>query len=44
MTSDIFSGVVPALMTPCTADRQPDFDGLVRKGRELVAAGMAAVV
>lgn len=44
MTSDIFSGVVPALMTPCTPDRQPDFDALVRKGRELVDAGMSAVV
>ncbi len=44
MKAKIFSGVVPALMTPCTADRQPDFDGLVRKGEELIAAGMSAVV
>lgn len=44
MKADIFSGVVPALMTPCTPDRQPDFDALVRKGKELVAAGMSAVV
>jgi len=44
MKAKIFSGVVPALMTPCTADRQPDFDGLVRKGQELTAAGMSAVV
>jgi len=44
MQSDIFSGVIPALMTPCTPDRAPDFDALVRKGRALVAAGMSAVV
>jgi 1-pyrroline-4-hydroxy-2-carboxylate deaminase len=44
MTSTIFTGTIPALMTPCTADRLPDFDALVRKGRELVDAGMSAVV
>jgi 4-hydroxy-tetrahydrodipicolinate synthase len=31
-------------MTPCTADRRPDFDALVRKGQEMIAAGMSAVV
>jgi 1-pyrroline-4-hydroxy-2-carboxylate deaminase len=40
----IFSGCIPALMTPCGADRAPDFDALVRKGRELISAGMSAVV
>ena len=44
MNAAIFSGVIPALMTPCKPDRSPDFDALVRKGRELVAAGMSAVV
>lgn len=44
MKLDIFSGCVPALMTPCKADRTPDFDALVRKGKELVAAGMSGVV
>jgi dihydrodipicolinate synthase/N-acetylneuraminate lyase len=44
MKAQIFSGVIPALMTPCKADRSPDFDGLVRKGKELIAAGMSAVV
>lgn len=44
MTSKIFSGVIPALMTPCNNDRTPDFDALVRKGRELVEKGMSAVV
>ncbi|QIR87092.1 dihydrodipicolinate synthase family protein [Paracoccus sp. AK26] len=44
MNTQIFTGVIPALMTPCTADRQPDHDALVRKAQELVAAGMSAVV
>jgi len=44
MKAKIFSGVIPALMTPCKPDRTPDFDALVRKGHELVAAGMSAVV
>ncbi|MEX6505341.1 dihydrodipicolinate synthase family protein [Jiella sp. M17.18] len=42
--TNIFSGCVPALMTPCGSDRRPDFDALVQKGRELVGAGMRAVV
>ena len=42
--SNIFTGTIPALMTPCTADRKPDFDALVRKGRELIGIGMSAVV
>lgn len=44
MTNNIFTGTMPALMTPCTAERKPDFDALVRKGRELIEAGMSAVV
>lgn len=44
MTTGIFSGTIPALMTPCRADRTPDFDKLVEKGRELIALGMSAVV
>jgi 4-hydroxy-tetrahydrodipicolinate synthase len=44
MDNSIFTGCMPALMTPCTADRTPDFDALVRKGKELIAAGMSAVV
>ncbi|MEC7965640.1 MAG: dihydrodipicolinate synthase family protein [Pseudomonadota bacterium] len=44
MTSNIFTGTIPALMTPCTADRKPDFDALVKTGKELIAAGMSAVV
>lgn len=42
--SNIFTGTIPALMTPCTADRTPDYDALVRKARELIDAGMSAVV
>ena len=42
--STIFSGTIPALMTPCKADRTPDFDALVRKGKELIELGMSAVV
>jgi len=44
MTDNIFTGTMPALMTPCTAERKPDFNALVRKGRELIDAGMSAVV
>lgn len=44
MDSRIFSGCIPALMTPCTADRTPDFEALVRKGQELIAAGMSSLV
>lgn len=42
--SNIFTGTIPALMTPCTEDRRPDFDALVKKGKEMIAAGMSAVV
>lgn len=44
MKAEIFSGVIPALMTPCKPDRTPDFEALVRKGKELISAGMSAVV
>src|SRR5690606_9288824 len=44
MSPKIFSGCIPALMTPCNADRTPDFDALVRKGQELIATGMSAVI
>nr|WP_272214583.1 dihydrodipicolinate synthase family protein [Marinicella sp. W31]MDC2880208.1 dihydrodipicolinate synthase family protein [Marinicella sp. W31] len=44
MSDTIFTGCIPALMTPCKADRTPDFEALARKGRELVDAGMSAVV
>lgn len=44
MDNSIFTGTIPALMTPCTVDRQPDFDALVKKGKELIGLGMRAVV
>jgi 4-hydroxy-tetrahydrodipicolinate synthase len=44
MTANIFSGVIPALMTPCNDLRIPDYDALVRKAGELIAQGMSAVV
>lgn len=31
-------------MTPCTEDRKPDFDALVRMGKKLISDGMSAVV
>ena len=44
MDSSIFQGCIPALMTPCRADRTPDHAALVDKARELIAAGMSGVV
>ncbi|MFN3723164.1 MAG: dihydrodipicolinate synthase family protein [Paracoccaceae bacterium] len=44
MDTTVFTGVIPALMTPCKADRTPDFDALVRKAGQLMDAGMSGVV
>ena len=47
MSSSVFEGCMPALMTPCVEERGarvPDLDALVEKGKELVDAGMSAVV
>lgn len=44
MVSNVFTGTMPALTTPCKSDRTPDFDALVKKGKEMIAAGMSAVV
>ena len=41
---NVFSGCIPALMTPCDKHGTPDFDALAAKGRELVDAGMNSVV
>ncbi len=40
----IFSGTMPALMTPCKKDRSPDFEALLRKAEELISVGMSGVV
>jgi len=44
LSSDVFRGCMPALMTPCLADRSVNYEALVRKARELIDAGMRAVV
>lgn len=44
MDATIFSGCIPALMTPCLPDRTPDYETLVETGRRLIAEGMSAVV
>ena len=44
MSAAVFKGMMPALMTPCLPDRTPDFDALVRKGKEMMEAGMSAVI
>lgn len=44
MTTNIFRGCIPALMTPCKPDRTPDFAALVKKAQELIKTGMSAVV
>ncbi len=42
--SNIFSGTIPALMTPCDAQGTPDFDALVATAKQLIATGMDSVV
>jgi len=42
--TNVFSGCIPALMTPCSQDGIPNFDALVATGKSLIAAGMRAVV
>ena len=44
MNANIFQGCIPALMTPCLSDRTPNYAALVRKAKDLLAAGMHAVV
>ena len=44
MSDNVFTGCIPALMTPCTPARKPDFNALAAKGRQLIDAGMSAVV
>jgi 1-pyrroline-4-hydroxy-2-carboxylate deaminase len=44
MSSQVFSGTIPALMTPCGPDRRPDFDALVKMGERLISAGMSGLV
>ena len=40
----VFTGCMPALMTPCDASGRPDFDALTERAKALVDLGMRAVV
>ena len=40
----VFTGCIPALMTPCDASGTPDFDALAARGKALVDLGMRGVV
>lgn len=44
MDTTIYDGCIPALMTPCNAAGEPDFETLVRVGKQLVDQGMSGVV
>lgn len=44
MSESVFRGCIPALMTPCDGDGNPNWDALVSKGQELIETGMRAVV
>ena len=44
MDSSIFCGGIPALMTPANEMGAPNTEALVRKGKELIQAGMNAAV
>nr|WP_238383158.1 dihydrodipicolinate synthase family protein [Rubripirellula obstinata] len=42
--ASVFRGCIPALMTPCDSQGKVNTEALVRKGKELMDAGMTAVV
>ena len=44
MSNSIFTGCLPALMTPCDKVRSVNTDALVKKGLELMDAGMNGVI
>jgi dihydrodipicolinate synthase/N-acetylneuraminate lyase len=44
METNFYHGVIPALMTPCNADRTPNYLSLVKKAESLMEVGMSAVV
>ena len=43
-SNPIFSGCIPALMTPCDKNGTPDFKSLAEMGLSLIKVGMRAVV
>ena len=44
MSSNIFRGCIPALMTPCDINGNPNYDALVDTAKRLVKVGMRGVV
>ena len=44
MSDSIFCGCIPALMTPCDANGNPNWNALVETGKQLIDAGMRGVV
>lgn len=44
MDTEVFQGCIPALMTPCDAQGEVNFEALVATGKDLMAKGMRAVV
>lgn len=44
LNENIFHGCMPALMTPCDKQGKPDFDAMVQTAKDLMAAGMDAVI
>ncbi len=44
MDTRVFRGGIPALMTPSLPNGEPNYAALVKKGQQLIAAGMHAVV
>ena len=42
--SDVFRGCMPALMTPCSSQGDPDFAALVATAKSLLERGMSGVV
>jgi dihydrodipicolinate synthase/N-acetylneuraminate lyase len=42
--SSIFTGCIPALMTPCSKSGSVNYDALVRKAQDLIDTGMTGVV
>lgn len=43
-SENVFTGCIPALMTPCTSKGEPLWDALVSTGKRLIESGMRAVV
>lgn len=44
MNSNVFRGCIPALMTPCDAEGNPNYSALVATAQSLIDTGMSGVV